>query len=540
MIQPEPEGSTQGYPLVSVEVLRCDKRSKSENMEIVPTKMELILEHTQQGISHEVSETNTFDNSLLEFETFCFEVEKISSSSCTTHFDISLPEYKAFYDDHVKEISSGSTTTHSDSSLYDSLIFDLSINLFPPDDRTDFYEFVDELTHIISPPGYDCFCLKLEPDSEDFTKDVVEDISLLAVILLKSGSECRPHMLNKENYVPWSSRLLRYAKSRPNGKLIHNSILNGPCVRKMIPELGDANREITVTETFHLHLKESVEKIHDIVEEAKVVRPLDRSIVSACRYTQHSQELLEYAIGTCPQGSQQRAKQLAHTPLIRKKQDNVTKPFNRQDRVNVAPKLADHSLRAITRPIGSRPLKVVQIVLWYSDSGCSKHMTGDRSRFLNFVKKFIGTVRFGNDHFGAIMGYDDYVVDTMTDVTAPTGQAPTMALLVHSNDQCLPRIRWVQTGYLKFSAKGTKREVFGMPVPGSLITADLQEVSYYQEYLANVVKHRWFLSGEPARKPDPTAQKVRIHILQYLIYLRMCKDVPTKMMKMFLLVENLR
>ncbi|GJW20332.1 retrovirus-related pol polyprotein from transposon TNT 1-94 [Tanacetum coccineum] len=37
-------------------------------------------------------------------------------------------------------------------------------------------------------------------------------------------------------------------------------------------------------------------------------------------------------------------------------------------------------------------------------------MTGDRSRLMNFVKKFIGTVRFGNDHFGAIMGYGDYVV----------------------------------------------------------------------------------------------------------------------------------
>ncbi|GJS84452.1 retrovirus-related pol polyprotein from transposon TNT 1-94 [Tanacetum coccineum] len=39
-----------------------------------------------------------------------------------------------------------------------------------------------------------------------------------------------------------------------------------------------------------------------------------------------------------------------------------------------------------------------------------KHMTGDRSRLMNFVKKFIGTVRFGNDHFGAIMGYGDYVI----------------------------------------------------------------------------------------------------------------------------------
>ncbi|GJX41744.1 retrovirus-related pol polyprotein from transposon TNT 1-94 [Tanacetum coccineum] len=41
---------------------------------------------------------------------------------------------------------------------------------------------------------------------------------------------------------------------------------------------------------------------------------------------------------------------------------------------------------------------------------CSKHMTGNRSKLKNFVEKFIGTVRFGNDHFGAIMGYGDYVI----------------------------------------------------------------------------------------------------------------------------------
>nr|GEV91077.1 hypothetical protein [Tanacetum cinerariifolium] len=54
-----------------------------------------------------LEETNTFDNSLPEIETFCFDME---------------------------EISSGSTTTHSDSSLYDSFIFDLSINPFSPAD----------------------------------------------------------------------------------------------------------------------------------------------------------------------------------------------------------------------------------------------------------------------------------------------------------------------------------------------------------------------------------------------------------------------
>nr|GEY52056.1 hypothetical protein [Tanacetum cinerariifolium] len=66
------------------------------------------------------------------------------------------------------------------------------------------------------------------------------------------GFESRPPMLNKEKYVPWSSRLLRYAKSRPNGKLIHNSIINGPYVKRMIPEPGDTNREVLVNETFHV------------------------------------------------------------------------------------------------------------------------------------------------------------------------------------------------------------------------------------------------------------------------------------------------
>nr|GEU93879.1 hypothetical protein [Tanacetum cinerariifolium] len=114
---------------------------------------------------------------IPEFETFCFEVEEIISGSTTIHFDISLSEYEALYDDHVKEISSGSPTTHSDSSLYASYIFDLSINPFSPVDRSDFYEFADELIHFISPPEFDCFLFKIEPNSGDFTKDVVEDTS---------------------------------------------------------------------------------------------------------------------------------------------------------------------------------------------------------------------------------------------------------------------------------------------------------------------------------------------------------------------------
>ncbi|GJW03030.1 retrovirus-related pol polyprotein from transposon TNT 1-94 [Tanacetum coccineum] len=59
-----------------------------------------------------------------------------------------------------------------------------------------------------------------------------------------------------------------------------------------------------------------------------------------------------------------------------------------------------------TLPIAPVAYKILRALT----TRCSKHMTGDRSRLRNFVKKFIGTVRFGNDHFGAIMGYGDYVI----------------------------------------------------------------------------------------------------------------------------------
>ncbi|GKF18187.1 hypothetical protein Tco_0063105 [Tanacetum coccineum] len=58
--------------------------------------------------------------------------------------------------------------------------------------------------------------------------------------------------------------------------------------------------------------------------------------------------------------------------------------------------------------------KVVQTVLWYLDSGCSKHMTEDCSQLTNFISKFLGTVKFGNDQVAKIMGYGDYKIGNVT------------------------------------------------------------------------------------------------------------------------------
>ncbi|GJV18146.1 hypothetical protein Tco_1363469, partial [Tanacetum coccineum] len=53
-------------------------------------------------------------------------------------------------------------------------------------------------------------------------------------------------------------------------------------------------------------------------------------------------------------------------------------------------------------------------VLRYLDSGCSKHMTGYRSQLINFVHKYLDTVRFGNDQIEKIIGYGDYQMRNVT------------------------------------------------------------------------------------------------------------------------------
>nr|GEZ97495.1 integrase, catalytic region, zinc finger, CCHC-type, peptidase aspartic, catalytic [Tanacetum cinerariifolium] len=155
-------------------------------------------------------------------------------------------------------------------------------------------------------------------------------------------------------------------------------------VEPIVPRLRN-NRDAHLD--YLRHLKESVETIRDIVEEAKVVRPLDRSIVSACRVISYPK-----ASGSQPKSNPK---------------TNRISPAKGANKLHVEdlPRTNKSHLRTTNRIDSSSRIKrtVVQIILWYLDSGCSKHITGDRSRLLSFVKKFIRTVRFGNDHFGAIV-----------------------------------------------------------------------------------------------------------------------------------------
>ncbi|GJY02935.1 hypothetical protein Tco_0361087, partial [Tanacetum coccineum] len=185
-------------------------------------------------------------------------------------------------------------------------------------------------------------------------------------------------------------------------------------------------------------------------------------------------ELLDYVIGTCPKSFNERDNKAPYTPVTRKKrvtfidkpgtlysntqkhevhqkvqQTNVpvihstrvntsteasrSKPKSNTMKNRILPaktenkkKVEDHhrtnksvwtkvnqvdsSISSKHVVINSNSESVIQVILWYLDSGCSKHMMGNRSKLKNFVEKFIETVRFGNDHFGAIMGYGDYFI----------------------------------------------------------------------------------------------------------------------------------
>ncbi|GKC46367.1 retrovirus-related pol polyprotein from transposon TNT 1-94 [Tanacetum coccineum] len=165
-----------------------------------------------------------------------------------------------------------------------------------------------------------------------------------------------------------------------------------------IPPHNRNNREVHLD--YLKHLKESVETLREIVKEARIEKPLDNALESACFYTKRSQKLLEYQpvhVSTSEIVITERFSNTSQKPLTRYKRRN------KKDKTisNGIPTIAE--TQAMHAP-------VVQTVLWYLDSGCSKHMTGNRSRLKNFMKKFIGTIKFRNDHFGAIMGYGDYVI----------------------------------------------------------------------------------------------------------------------------------
>ncbi|GJV41837.1 retrovirus-related pol polyprotein from transposon TNT 1-94 [Tanacetum coccineum] len=93
--------------------------------------------------------------------------------------------------------------------------------------------------------------------------------------------------------------------------------------------------------------------------------------------------------------------------LFSANQDACIVKYLKKMQKSKVPKSAKQKVKSEWKPTGWIFKTIVEIIFWYLDSRSSKHMTGHRDKLINFVSKFIGTVRFGNDHFAAIMGYED-------------------------------------------------------------------------------------------------------------------------------------
>nr|GEX37741.1 integrase, catalytic region, zinc finger, CCHC-type, peptidase aspartic, catalytic [Tanacetum cinerariifolium] len=121
--------------------------------------------------------------------------------------------------------------------------------------------------------------------------------------------------------------------------------------------------------------QEETATLREIVKNERLLNPLNTSIDYACD------------------------KLMAVTPLNKTKKIRFTEPVTLSG--NTPIKIASSS-----NVVSNKPM--------YLDSGCSKHMIGDRSQLTNFVNKFLGTVKFGNDHVSKIMGYGDYKIGNVT------------------------------------------------------------------------------------------------------------------------------
>ncbi|GJY29904.1 integrase, catalytic region, zinc finger, CCHC-type containing protein [Tanacetum coccineum] len=176
-----------------------------------------------------------------------------------------------------------------------------------------------------------------------------------------------------------------------------------------IPPRLKKNREVHLH--YIKHLKENVETLRKIVEDAKVERPLDTSLAFACgvkgasaasrskprsntrkdRTLPAKSALKQVEAHSRMNKSNEKQKNRVDSSVSYKRTVLPTKQWKPTGRLlplgRLCPLVRSIALKSDCMPANPQETiaPVVQIVIWYLDSGCSKHMTGDRSRLRNFM-----------------------------------------------------------------------------------------------------------------------------------------------------------
>ncbi|GJY87746.1 retrovirus-related pol polyprotein from transposon TNT 1-94 [Tanacetum coccineum] len=203
-------------------------------------------------------------------------------------------------------------------------------------------------------------------------------------------------------------------------ELVNNSRLNSPGMNKIdlyrLPSILRKNKE--VHEDYLKITKEHTNILYGIIERARALEPSNNALdfvlrpVATKTKNRNRQVTFKEKHDTSATTTQRQTalhtKQTTNKPLLPSTgvisstsvSRSQSKSNTRKNRI-----LPAASSNKKNKTLEVNPMKVIQIVLWYLDSGCSEHMTRQRSQLINFVDKFMGTVRFGNDQIIKIMGY---------------------------------------------------------------------------------------------------------------------------------------
>ncbi|GJZ61454.1 retrovirus-related pol polyprotein from transposon TNT 1-94 [Tanacetum coccineum] len=168
------------------------------------------------------------------------------------------------------------------------------------------------------------------------------------------------------------------------------------------PQISKINVDL---ERFHLCLKE------EMVADLKYVNSLEDEVdnLKSQMETQKTQFLNE--IDRLSRIVTMTRQPMAVPVRTTEPKHDVNKSVATSSKKTVATDSTVKKSRNITRKLYEQ---LVEIVLFIVDSGCSKHMTGNLKLLTNFVEKFLGTVKFGNDQIAPILGYGDLVQGTIT------------------------------------------------------------------------------------------------------------------------------
>ncbi|GJX66230.1 retrovirus-related pol polyprotein from transposon TNT 1-94 [Tanacetum coccineum] len=235
-------------------------------------------------------------------------------------------------------------------------------------------------------------------DSQNSLREFYKtDVILMSASLSKNLKELKEELIKE---VQEMLNIFESMEQKVNGRSPNENILQNEIDRLLEVSLTsvESSNSIIRPKSKDIKSKDRVLKNNNDKRPSAHVQKMSSSVIidSNKRETMHS-NVARYALSR-----NSSLKRALFTTLIAAKSKHLG-----------ATSVVEKSRLSVTKtPTATN--KVIQFILWIVDSGCSKHMSGNLQLLRNFVKKFMGIVRFGNDHFAAITGYGDYVQGNLT------------------------------------------------------------------------------------------------------------------------------